>query len=80
MQRSLQRLWLFTVGTTLFGNFGYIERGSPRQLCIKESIREIQHGHSFGQFLDEQLLPDMNPFNGENPRSVLVMGEHCIIT
>ena len=34
--------------------------------------------HLFSQFLDEQLFPDMNPFNGENPRSVLVMGEHCI--
>ena len=34
---------------------------------------------SFGDFLDEQLLPAINPFNGENPRSVLVMGEHCII-
>ena len=28
------------------------------------------------QFLDQQLLPAMNPFNGENPRSVLVMGEN----
>ena len=30
---------------------------------------------SFIQFLDEQLLPAMNRFDGESPRSVLVMGE-----
>ena len=27
----------------------------------------------FIQFLDERLLPPMNRFNGENPRSVIVM-------
>ena len=48
--------------------------------CVLKNPYERFNGHSFSQFLDEQLLPDMNPFNGENPRSVLVMGEHCIIT
>ena len=33
-------------------------------------------GLSFIRFLDEQILPAMNPFNGENPRSILVMGEN----
>jgi hypothetical protein len=31
---------------------------------------------SFIQFLDERLLPAMNRFNGENPRSVIVMGKN----
>ena len=31
---------------------------------------------SFIQFLDERLLPAMNGFNGENPRSVIVMGKN----
>ena len=43
--------------------------------CVLKNPHERLNGHSFSQFLDEQLLPAMNPFNGENPRSVLVMGE-----
>ena len=31
---------------------------------------------SFIQYLDERLLPAMNRFNGENPRSVIVMGKN----
>ena len=31
---------------------------------------------SFIQFLDEQLLPAMNPFDGRNSQSVLVMGKN----
>ena len=31
---------------------------------------------SFIQFLDERLLPAMNRFNRENPRSVIVMGKN----
>ena len=48
--------------------------------CVLKNPYERFNGYSFSQFLDEQLLPDMNRFNGENPRSVLVMGEHCIVT
>ena len=43
--------------------------------CVLRNPYEGFNGHSFSQFLDEQLLPAMNAFNGENPRSVLVMGE-----
>ena len=30
----------------------------------------------FIEYLEERLLPAMNPFNGENPQSVLIMGEY----
>ncbi|CAB4024257.1 Hypothetical predicted protein [Paramuricea clavata] len=36
------------------------------------------NANSFIQFLNEQLLPAMNPFNGENPRSVIVMDNHAV--
>ena len=41
--------------------------------CLLTSAYERFDAGSFIQFLDEQLLPAMNVFNGENPRSVLVM-------
>ena len=42
--------------------------------CVLKNPYEKLIGHSFSRFLDEQLLLAMNPFNRENPRSVLVMG------
>ena len=44
---------------------------------VLNNAGERLDAQSFIQFLDEQLLPAMNPFNGENPRCVLVMGKHC---
>ncbi len=41
--------------------------------CVLKNPHERLNRHS--RFLDEQLLSAMNPFNGENPRSVVVMGE-----
>ena len=32
--------------------------------------------YSFIECLEERLLPAVNPFNGENPQSVLIMREH----
>ncbi|CAB4016334.1 Hypothetical predicted protein, partial [Paramuricea clavata] len=42
---------------------------------LMKNPEERFDANSFIQFLNEQLLPAMNPFNGENPRSVIVMGE-----
>ena len=46
--------------------------------CVLKDPYEKLIGHSFSRFLDEQLFAGHEPFNGENPWSVLVMGEHCI--
>ena len=44
--------------------------------CLLKSADERFDAGSVIRFLDEHLLPAMNVFNGENPRSVLVMGEN----
>ncbi len=43
--------------------------------CLLKNPEETFETRSFIQFLDEQLLPAMNRSDGENLRSVLVMGE-----
>ena len=44
--------------------------------CILRNPEERFNKHLFIEYLEERLLPAMNPFNGENPQSVLVMGEY----
>ena len=41
---------------------------------ILRNPEERFNTQSFIDYLEERLLPAMNPFNGENPHSVLVMG------
>ena len=43
---------------------------------LLKNPEERYDARSFIQFLDERLLPAMNRFNGENPRSVTVMGKN----
>jgi hypothetical protein len=44
--------------------------------CILRNPEERFNKHLFIEYLEERLLPAMNPFNGENPQSVLVMDEY----
>ena len=60
-------------------HFSAISAISSEGLLANELLRnpdERFNTGSFIRFLDQQLLPAMNVFNGENPRSVLVMGEN----
>ena len=43
---------------------------------VVRALDERFDADSFLRFLDEQLLPAMNAFNGENLRSVLAMAEN----
>ena len=35
-------------------------------------------GAKFEEFVDQKLCPKLLPFNGINPRSVVIMGKHKI--
>ena len=59
-------------------HYSAISAISSDELLANQLMKNPQErfdANSFIQFLNEQLLPAMNPFNGENPRSVIVMGK-----
>ncbi len=72
----------------LYSQYGYSVRGIPPVVSDYSYSRWAAHYSVISAILSEgllaccvlknpheQFLPAMNPFNGENPRSVLVLGE-----
>ena len=52
---------------------------SSSGILAVESIRGTVNGETFFDFLRGTLIPQMMPFNGSNPHSILVMDNNCSI-